>query len=305
MTSVRWVPIVLGALVGGAVLFVPAGPAAAQDNELCLSCHTVPGMVLTLPSAEVISVTVDPGRFAASAHGQALTCATCHPANVEVPHPPVAAKTMREYRRVAAGVCAACHEASVAEFTASVHGRAQRMGFPEAPTCVTCHNPHDASRVKTAAFRNNLPQLCGTCHADEAMMRKYGLRPVYQTYVREFHGVTTSLYKLTRPQDPTPAAVCTDCHGGHEIRAADDPGSRVHPARVLATCRSCHPTAGRLFATAWTEHKTPGPDAAPLVWYVQLFYAVLIPATIAFLGVLTVLDLGRWATDQLRRGGKP
>jgi hypothetical protein len=25
---------------------------------------------------------------------------------------------------------------------------------------------------------------------------------------------------------------------------------------------------------------------------------------VAFLGLLTVLDLGRWATDQMRRGGK-
>jgi predicted CXXCH cytochrome family protein len=305
VTSVRWVPIALGALLAGAALFVLAGPAVAQDSETCLACHTAPGMVLTLPSTEVVSVTIDPRRFAASAHGQALTCATCHPKNVEVPHPAVTARTLKDYQRIAAGVCATCHDGAVTAFASSVHGRAQRMGFPEAPTCVTCHNPHDASRVKTPAFRNNLPQLCGTCHADQALMRKYGLRPVYQTYINEFHGVTTTLYKLTKPQDPTPAAICTDCHGGHDIRAADDSASRVHPSRVLGTCQACHAKAGRFFATAWTEHETPGPDAAPLVWYVQLFYGLLIPATVAFVGVLTVLDLGRWATDQLRRGGKP
>lgn len=305
MTSVRWVSIVLGALLAGIVLFALAGAAAAQDNETCLGCHTAPGMVLTFPSTEVVSVTVDAKRFGGSAHGQALTCAACHPRNVEVPHPKITARTFTEYRRGASGVCATCHEGSVTAFAASVHGRAQQMGFAEAPTCVTCHNPHDAARVKTPAFRNNLPQLCGTCHADPALMQKYGLRPVYQTYISEFHGVTTSLYKLTKPQDPTPAAMCTDCHGGHEIRAGTDPASSVHPARLLTTCRTCHPAAGRLFTTAWTEHKIPGPDAAPLVWYVQLFYGFLIPVTVAFVGVLTVLDLGRWATDQLRRGGKP
>jgi predicted CXXCH cytochrome family protein len=305
VTSVRWVPIVLGVLVAGAALIVLTGPAGAQDNDTCLACHTAPGMVLTFPSTEVVSVTIDPRRFQNSAHGQALTCATCHPKNVEVPHPAVTAKTLKDYQRVAAGVCAGCHGEAAEAFAGSVHGRAQQMGFAEAPTCVTCHNPHDASRVKTAAFRNNIPQLCGTCHADPVIMRKYGLRAVYTTYIREFHGVTTTLYKLTRPQDPTPAAICTDCHGGHDIRAADDPASRVNPARVLSTCRTCHPDAGRFFATAWTEHKTPGPEAAPLVWYVQLFYGVLIPATIGFLGVMTVLDLGRWATDQIRRAGKP
>ena len=304
MTSVRWVPIVLAVLIAGAALAVFAGQAAAQDNETCLACHTAPGMVLTLPSTEIVSVTVDPARFKNSAHGQVLTCATCHPRNVDVPHATVTAKTLKDYQRVAAGVCASCHGDAVDAFAGSVHGRAQEMGFGDAPTCVTCHNPHDASRVKTAAFRNNLPQLCGTCHADPRIMQKYGLRPVYQTYINEFHGVTTTLYKLTKPRDPTPAAICTDCHGGHDIRAAGDPASRVHPSNVLATCKTCHAYAGRFFATAWAEHKTPGPQAAPLVWYVRLFYAFLIPATVAFLALLTVLDLGRWATDQVRRGGK-
>ena len=305
MTSVRWVPLVLGVLIAGAALIVFAGPAAAQDNDTCLACHTAPGTVMTLPSTEVVSVTIDPQRFRNSAHGQALSCATCHPKNTQVPHPAVEAKSLKEYQRIAAGICRTCHPDAVEAFAGSVHGRAQQMGFGDAPTCVTCHNPHDASRVRTAAFRNNLPQLCGTCHADPRVMQKYGLRPVYQTYINEFHGVTTTLYKLTKPRDPTPAAICTDCHGGHDIRAAADPASRVHPSNVRATCTTCHAGAGRFFATAWTEHKTPGPHAAPLVWYVRLFYAFLIPATIAFLGLLTVLDLGRWATDQVRRAGKP
>lgn len=179
------------------------------------------------------------------------------------------------------------------------------MGFADVPLCTTCHNPHDAARVMSAEYRNNIPQLCGTCHADARIMQKYGLRPVYEAYIKEFHGVTTTLYKLTRPAGPAPAAVCSDCHGEHDIRAADDPASKVNPANLLGTCRQCHKNAGRFFATAWTEHKTPGPTASPLVWYVQLFYRVLIPSVVGFLIMLTALDLGRWATDQLRRGEKP
>lgn len=300
VTSVRCAPIVLSVLAA-AVALVAALPAAAQENDICLACHTAPGAVLTLPSTEVISATIDPERFKPSAHGQALTCATCHPANVKIPHPAVTATTMREYQRLRSQVCATCHTDAAEEFAGSVHGRAQQMGFVDVPTCTTCHNPHDAARVWTPQFRNNLPQLCGTCHADPAIMAKYGLRAVYTTYISEFHGVTTTLYKLTKPHSPTPAAVCSDCHGGHEIRPAGDPASTVHQANLLTTCRQCHPAAGRFFATAWTEHKTPGPASSPLVWYVQLFYRVLIPSVVGFLIVLTALDLGRWATDQLRR----
>jgi predicted CXXCH cytochrome family protein len=297
---VRFVPLVL--LPAAAVVLLAGGRAGAQnsENEACLACHTAPGMVLTLPSTENVSVTIDPQRFAASPHGKAVTCATCHPANVEIPHPALKVATLREFQRQAVGVCQACHTDRVEQVAQSVHGRAAQMGFDDVPVCTTCHNPHDAARVTSAAFRNNIPQLCGTCHADPRIIEKYGLRPVYESYSNEFHGVTTTLYKLTKPAGPAPAAVCTDCHGEHDIRAAADPASRVNPANLLKTCQQCHPTAGRFFATAWTEHKTPGPEAAPLVWYVQIFYSLLIPSVVAFLVVLTVLDLSRWATDQLR-----
>jgi predicted CXXCH cytochrome family protein len=302
---VRWVSIVLGVLVVGAALVGFAGPADAQESDTCLGCHTAPGMVMTLSSTENISVTIDPKRFADSPHGRALTCTTCHPKNTEIPHPRSPARTLKEYQAIAAAVCQNCHADRAEEVAQSVHGRSGTMGFADTPTCTTCHNPHDAARVVSAEYRNNIPQICGTCHADPRIMAKYGLRPVFETYIKEFHGVTTTLYKLTKPSGPVPAAVCTDCHGDHAIRAADDPASKVHPANLLGTCQQCHNQAGRFFATAWTEHKTPGPQAAPLVWYVQLFYGFLIPATVAFLGLLTVLDLGRWATDQIRRSAKP
>ena len=56
---VRFVPLILAA---AAVILLAGGPAGAQnsDNEACLACHTAPGMNLTLPSTEVVSVTIDP-----------------------------------------------------------------------------------------------------------------------------------------------------------------------------------------------------------------------------------------------------
>jgi hypothetical protein len=40
------------------------------------------------------------------------------------------------------------------------------------------------------------------------------------------------------------APVCTDCHGEHSIRAAQDPESRVSVANVSQTCASCHEAQG-------------------------------------------------------------
>ncbi len=279
-----------------------AGLAAAQDNEACLACHSAQGVTAPLPSGEPLPVGIDPKKWQQSVHGAVLTCTTCHPANTSYPHPKIAGKTLRDYKVVAAKVCETCHADVAAQFADSIHARGVTMGFAEAPVCTSCHGAHDVVRAKTAAFRNNTPQLCGTCHGDPKIMAKFGLRAVYQTYISEFHGVTTTLYKLTKPVSPTPAAICNDCHGVHDIKAAADLTAPVAPAHLLATCRTCHPRAGRYFATAWTEHKTPGPTASPLVYYVQQFYRFLIPSVVGFVVLLTVLDLGRWATDQLKRG---
>ncbi len=234
-------------------------------------------------------------------HGPVGTCTACHSRNSQIPHPPVTSKTFREYRVERAQVCTTCHADVGQQFASSIHGRAAVMGFVDAPTCTACHGAHNVVRARTAVFRNNTPQLCGTCHGDPAIAAKYGLRPVYEAYIREFHGVTTTLYKLTKPYSPTPAAICFDCHGVHDIKATDDPASRVAPANILTTCRGCHPTAGRYFASAWTEHRTPGPTASPLVYYVQIFYRILIPTVLGFVVVLTALDLTRWARDRLRQ----
>src|SRR5262249_35705127 len=35
-------------------------------------------------------------------------------------------------------------------------------------------------------------------------------------------------------------AVCTDCHGVHDLRAPSDAASKVYPLNVAATCARCH-----------------------------------------------------------------
>jgi hypothetical protein len=38
-------------------------------------------------------------------------------------------------------------------------------------------------------------------------------------------------------------AVCTDCHGVHDLRPASDSRSKVHPLNVAVTCARCHSNA--------------------------------------------------------------
>lgn len=269
-------------------------PAPAQENEVCLGCHGVEGTKVTFPGGATLDAFVDPKGFAASVHAS-FPCVTCHAAQVKIPHPPVLAATPRAFRVLAQQACATCHADQKQAYDGSVHGQGVRMGLADVPLCTSCHTTHTIGKTKTAAFRNNIPEVCGNCHADERIMRRYGLLPVYQAYTAEFHGVTTRLYRLVTPLEPSPAAVCYDCHQAHGVKRVADPASSVSPANLLATCRRCHTAAGRFFATAWTEHKVPGPRFATLVWLVRVFYLILIPGTIGVLALLTVLDLWHFA----------
>ena len=42
------------------------------------------------------------------------------------------------------------------------------------------------------------------------------------------------------------AAVCSDCHGNHDIRRANDPTSPVFRANVPKTCSKCHAGTGSI-----------------------------------------------------------
>lgn len=275
-------------------LLSPARPTLAQENEVCLACHQAEGMKVTFPDGSELNATIDPGKFGDSVHGQ-FPCVTCHAQHTDYPHPPVGARTARAYSVEAQTICATCHADQQQEFAASIHGQGLRMGLADVPVCSACHTAHAVIKTDTAAFRNNTPEICGNCHADEGIMRRYGLLPVYQTYLAEFHGVTTRLYRIVTPLDQSPAAVCYDCHTAHRVQRVADPASAVHPSNLLETCRTCHANAGRFFATGWTEHKTPSLREATLVYLVQVFYWILIPSTVAVLALLTVLDLWHFA----------
>lgn len=284
-------------LIAAAWLFTSPQPALAQDNQACLACHQVEGTKVTFPGGGELDVTINPKAFTDSVHGQ-FTCTTCHTQYTTYPHPPRTANTARAYRVVAQQACAACHADQVKVFDGSIHGRGVRMGLADVPLCTSCHTAHAVVKTKTAAFRNNIPEVCGDCHADPAIMRRYGLEPVYQAYLEEFHGVTTRLYRIVTPLSSSPAAVCYDCHTAHNVQRVSEPESAVHPTKLLATCKTCHPAAGAFFATGWTEHRRPSLQHATLVYLVQIFYWILIPATIGVLALLTVLDLWYFAVKK-------
>jgi predicted CXXCH cytochrome family protein len=251
--------------------------------EQCKSCHFAN-----------YTKTLDGVHFAVMAKGnrQAALCVDCHGAH-DISRP-------TEPRSRISRTCAACHAAVNQVYLGSVHGKGLTAGNQDVPVCTDCHRAHDIADPRDGSLALRTPEVCGRCHTDPKMMRRYGLSTrVVDTYLRDFHGMSSS---LSRPRDGKAgrtraqgqiAAVCTDCHGVHEIQKARDPGSPVVRANLVKTCRKCHADATEAFPASWLSHYDPSPEKAPLVWLVQAFYRLMIPFMIGGLVLQIALHLWR------------
>jgi hypothetical protein len=115
---------------------------------------------------------------------------------------------------------------------------------------------------------------------------------VFDTYVADFHGTTVTLFERQSPDVPTNKPVCYDCHGVHNMKHTDDPNSQVVQENLLKTCQKCHPDATENFSATWLSHYEPDLERYPVVFFVDLFYKIFIPAVLGFMGIYVAIDLG-------------
>jgi len=234
--------------------------------------------------------TVDGVHYASLARGDitAPVCVDCHGAHdIVKPGQPRAAVSL---------TCAKCHAGVSRTYARSVHGSALMEGNNvDVPVCTDCHRSHDIAGPREQQWRLHTPELCGSCHTNALLMAQYGLSTnVLQTYVDDFHGMTASLQRNESVSTTREfAAICTDCHGVHDIQKTDDPDSKVMRANLVKTCQQCHTGATENFPAAWLSHYEPSWEHAPLVYGVRLFYAFIIPFIMGGLVLQILLHLWR------------
>lgn len=140
--------------------------------------------------------------------------------------------------------CLDCHtmleHPAAQKFVQDIH---YTRGF----TCADCHGGDPTAEDMQVAMdpakgfigvppRQQIPRLCARCHSDAAFMRTYN--PSLRT--DQLLQYRTSIHGQRLRQGDTRVAVCTDCHGLHEIRPASSPLSSVYPLRIPETCAACH-----------------------------------------------------------------
>ncbi|MCL5105502.1 MAG: hypothetical protein M1133_15515 [Armatimonadetes bacterium] len=221
------------------LLGLTAGAQRLRAADLaCLTCHSAPGFRQAGIEGKEKSLFVDADLLAASAH-KGKRCVDCHAdfQGQKMPHKQSAEPVD----------CARCHHngnqvgapdhSHIDMYADSVHGDALRKGDPDAPACKTCHGTHDirpASNSKSTICRENIPKTCGKCHFDAAFNERHKLLSV-KSFTDSVHARVAVLKNRLKT-----AAVCTDCHGVHDIRAPKELASSVSRSHLPSTCGGCH-----------------------------------------------------------------
>jgi len=205
-------------------------PAQAQDNEMCLMCHSEGSIFEGMENAEQLVVTQE--QLDGSIHGMlGMTCVDCHQDLMDFEDYPHA-------EELAKVDCAMCHDYVVETYNSSLHGYAAARGNERAPTCASCHGTHDilpgsdpGSRVNHA----NVQITCANCHGTSGLLTNELVKMAqpFAAYAQSVHGLNV-LGGLGE------AATCTDCHGTHNLKGPADPESMINTRNVSATCGQCH-----------------------------------------------------------------
>ncbi len=207
---VTWIAafVVIAIIVPGG--FAKAFSAAPPSPEQGATEVMPPSPGLTSPDLAPLSQ----GPLARSPDESPNNCFKCH-ANLPGPHGGIASKWDASVHGRAGIACADCHG-----------------GNPETDEMILAMSP-EAGFIGVPP-RRDIPALCGGCHSDVERMRQFNIPtdqlPKYQESV---HGV-----KLA--QGDIRVAICTDCHGSHDVLKASDPNAAVSPYNVPYLCAKCH-----------------------------------------------------------------
>jgi cytochrome b subunit of formate dehydrogenase len=205
------------------------------DKNVCLSCHGNEGFGVPDAEGKMRALFVNRDKFETSVHGK-RECVECHQDITAIPH-------QKAVRKVS---CVNCHEQlwqaaqregsatqnsrlgvvvdRIEHYLKSVHARPSRadQSYTNA-TCYDCHDAHYVYPPGTTGrteWRLNLPNTCGKCH-EKARAQ----------YLTSVHG------KEAVQQHNPGAAVCSDCHTGHDIQPVNLTDTQL---AIVHNCGACH-----------------------------------------------------------------
>ncbi len=209
-----------------------ATPAQKLKDSDCLTCHGDANMT----DNDGHSVAVDAAKFKHSVHGK-FSCVDCHADVKSLAHDAPPKKV----------TCDQCHADEGQGYAHSIHAQVTASGKIPA-SCQDCHGDVHAivsgDDPKSSVNRSNIPVTCGRCHGQKFLMESNGeTTQPFLSYQSSVHGRAVA-------NGSQNAAVCTDCHGVHQILPANDPKSPISKVAVASTCGKCHTDVANTFTAS-------------------------------------------------------
>ncbi len=334
----------------------PANPKLSNDR--CLRCHGRENFSRKQANGDKRDLHVGKDRFKQSVHG-VRDCVNCHNDIIKIPH------RKGIDRKVG---CVQCHQdlwktaqekgttaetpllgvviKQIESYMGSIHARPSMADQSRTnATCYDCHNGHYITPIDShvgAAGREEIPAICGKCHAD-----------VLATYKTSVHGQEVSqgnanaavcsdchtTHNIENPHDSNgrlvitqncgnchedklesyvetyhgkvtklgygETAKCFDCHGSHDIKRVDDPDSIINADNRLETCRQCHTEATPGFTTFQPHGTTNNVKEYPYMWFASKFMIALLLGTFAFFWLHSALWYYREYKDRKQGKNRP
>lgn len=333
--------------------------AWGADNSLCLACHAIEGFAMPGADGAMRDLHVVQDKFEASVHGQ-QSCVGCHTDITGIPH---------ETGGNIKVSCVQCHEdlweaatqanrteeiaklghvkKQIDSYMKSIHARPSRADQSHTnATCYDCHEAHyiaPAGSTERAAWRLDLPNVCGKCHAKELAdyatsvhgretLQNANPNAAICSDCHTTHDVESAAMDSTRlvimrncgscHQENLRSylrtyhgqvsslgyaytAKCFDCHGSHTVQRVDDPTSTVHKDNRLATCQTCHEGATAGFVTFEPHATTDNYERYPYMWIASKFMTSLILGVFLFFWTHSALWFYREYKDRQARMARP
>ena len=227
----RLAPLTL-VFLGFAWASSPISAQKLKDSD-CLTCHAD----ATMTSSDGHSIAVDANKFKHSVHGSMFKCVDCHTDVKSIPHDTPPKKI----------TCDQCHADAHEAYARSIHAQVTSSGKIPA-SCQDCHG--DVHQIasgddpKSPVSHANIPSTCGRCHGQKFLMESNGeTAQPFLSYQSSVHGRAVA-------NGSQKAAVCTDCHGVHEILPASNPKSPISKVAVASTCGKCHTDVANTFTAS-------------------------------------------------------
>ena len=227
-------------------------PAQKLKDADCLACHGDSSLT-SEENGKSVSLYVSQDKFKHSVHGRMFHCVDCHSDVKSLAHETPPAKID----------CAQCHADAERAYAHSVHARNTGPGKTPAATCGNCHgSAHEIvgpGGPSSPVYHANIPATCGQCHGQKFLMESNGVS------AQPFISYQSSVHGRAVESGSMQAAVCTDCHGSHEILPANQAQSPIYKFNVPATCGKCHVDIANTFnASIHGQAIAHGNELAPV-----------------------------------------